>query len=73
MSSQPLHARLESGKRRALEMAMDVTIPLAVKRDIVGATRLAIQTLEDIREGNNPDLEPAFREKMEELGIELDN
>ena len=63
--------RLESRKRIALQEAIQKTLPDLAKVDKEVARQFATQTLEDIRQGNNPDLESEFRKKIQELGINL--
>ena len=69
----PLIERLETGKRTVLLEAINELLPgLAQSEDGKDlAEQFARQTLEDIQEGNNPDLEPQLRERIQELGIRL--
>ena len=69
----PLIERLETGKRTVLLEAINEFLPgLAQSEDGKDlAEQFARQTLEDIQEGNNPDLEPQLRERIQELGIRL--
>jgi hypothetical protein len=62
---------LENRKRAALQEAIQETLPDLAKADKEVARQFAIKTLEDIRQGNNPDLEPEFRKEIQELGISL--
>jgi|GEM_PF-1746212 len=62
---------LEQNKRLALLNGMQALSSFA-KVNINVATNFALDLLQDIREGNNPDLEPALRDKAEELDIDLD-
>ena len=66
-----LAENLERKKREGLEMAIDEGLPRLAKADMDKGTEFARQVLEDIQEGNNPDLEERFRAKIEELGIQL--
>jgi len=63
--------RLERHKREALIEAIDVTLSGLARQAKDLATDFANKTLEEIQQGNNPDLEPALRQKAAELGIEL--
>jgi hypothetical protein len=63
--------RLENRKRAVLLEAIQETLPDLAKSDKEVARQFAMQTLEEIQEGNNPDLEPNFRKKIQELGIIL--
>lgn len=64
---------LECHKREILKTAINVTLPKFAEQDKDLAIKFANQTLEDIQQGNNPDLEPALRKKAAELGIELND
>lgn len=63
---------LERKKREVLEMAIDQQLPMFARIDPAIARNFAVQLLEDIRFGNNPDLEDRFRSKLQELGIIID-
>lgn len=75
MEGEATVERLEAKKREALVWAIDNILPEFANADKVtsraSARVFAAATLDDIRQGNNPDLEPSLRRKVEELGIEL--
>jgi len=62
---------LEKRKRQILNEVIESNIPQLAKEDIELAKQLARQTLEDIRLGNNQDLEKRFWEVIKECGIDL--
>lgn len=66
-----LAENLEKRKRQILEKTMRELVPDMAKQDKELARNLAEQTLEEIQQGNNKDLEPEFRQIMKENGIEL--
>ena len=68
----PLRRKLEAQKRTVLVEAIDVSIPALVEQNKDKATRVARSVLVDIQQGNNPDLETYFRDKIRALGIDLD-
>lgn len=63
--------RLEALKRNILIEAIEDVLPALASADIATATSFAVATLDDIRQGHNPDLEPSLRRAVEELGISL--
>lgn len=63
--------RLEAKKRAVLGWAIDDILPTLAAANSDVATSFAAATLDDIKQGNNPDLEPSLRRVVEELGISL--
>lgn len=63
--------RLEATKRLIIKEAIDDTLPSLAVGDIREATMFALSTLDDIRQGHNPQYEPLLRAKAQELGIDL--
>lgn len=68
---EPSVKRLEAKKREVLIDAIDRVLPTIARANKDSAHEFAKKTLEDIQQGNNPDLEPQFRQKIQELGIEI--
>ncbi|MFA7686115.1 MAG: hypothetical protein WCX95_04945 [Candidatus Gracilibacteria bacterium] len=64
--------RLEERTRAVLLDVIDDSIPAMARQDVQRAKRLAERTLVDIQEGRNRDLETYFRNKIQALGIDLD-
>jgi len=62
---------LERRKREILEEVITKTIPELTSKDKELGRKLAKDTLEDIRFGNNPDLEGKFWEIIKQCGIDL--
>ena len=67
----PTPESLEERKRQIIKEVIESNIPQLAKEDKDLAKKLAQQTLEDIRLGNNQDLEKRFWEIMKECEIEL--
>jgi hypothetical protein len=63
--------RLEANKRAVLINAIEDILPELVAASSNIGRRFAASTLEEIQQGNNPDLEPSLRRAVEELGINL--
>jgi len=69
----PYKKIIEGQKRQISDTAINDILPKlkeggADKAEIIRFCRIL---LEDIQQGNNPDLEGVFRSKIEELGIQL--
>ena len=67
----PTPESLEERKRQIIKEVIESNIPQLAKEDKDLAKKLAQQTLEDIRLGNNQDLEKRFWEIMKECEMEL--
>ena len=70
---QPSIESLEAKKREAVIREIDEALPTLASQDLELTKISAQKTLEDIRQGNNPDIEEKLRNKAQELGIDLDS
>lgn len=62
---------LEAKKREILVWAIDDILPTLAAASTDKGRTFAVATLDDIKQGHNPDLEPSLMRKVEELGISL--
>lgn len=69
---EPSVERLEAKKREVLIDAINRVLPMLAQANKDSAREFAKKTLEDIQQGNNPDLEPQFRQKIQEIEIEIE-
>lgn len=69
---QPAVQKVEAQKQTILDVAINDYLPELAVADTRIAVRFALATLDDIRQGNNPQYEPLLLAKAQELGIDLD-
>lgn len=69
---QPVVQKVEARKQDILDIAINDHLPHFAAADTRTAVRFALATLDDIRQGHNPQYEPLLISKAKELGIDLD-